>query len=405
MEGKENKLYTQYEIRELEARIESLERQHAEEMLIQRKVLAELKSLREELANTKGEPVAQIATTPVPVVAKPAPTTSKPAPVVAKTKQVQVNSNSVNRGPIPKNAVDKPCATVAQKSNKKEVNFENKFGKNLMGIIASVLIIVSLITFGGLIYRYLTDVVKVSIMYVISIALTAVGTYMIVKKQKSKLVFSAVAACGTIGIYITSLIGCFGFELYSKAILLVIIVLWLICVCIASKIASKMFIVIFNIGLVISIFLDASGSTSYMWDIIGYFIGISIMYILHKSAEFKKDMPFLLQIPLVTICFYSFNTCNIQTKVIMCIFNLAVIFVSNFLYDLEYLSDAEGNTSRALWYVATLFSYGAAALFAFNTHNDYLRFAFFVVSVVISLIYYNKYSKRDTVTFTKNLCK
>lgn len=436
-ENSEGRYVTAQELAEIRQRIEVLEKQHVEDVRNQKSVYQELKRLREELETVKGKPVARAEMRRQSVSAmkenvadkRKAKTIPVPTPVyneidqrivnteqTAKTKQfastqeaVSIDQTVWERPPVieaesepiiaeQQNAVNRANATVAQGRNKKKKDFENKFGKNFMGIIASILIIVSIISFGSLIYRYLTDVVKISIMYTISIALTVLGTYMIVKKNRSKLIFSAVAACGTVGIYVTALIGCFGFDLYPKVVLLIIIAIWLVCVCIASKVASRMFLYIFNVGLIISVFLDASKSSNFLWDVAGYFVGITVLYIVHRSSQFKKDLMFFLQIPVITIIFYLNNACNFPTRVLMCALNLLVIIVCNLLYDLEYLSDAEGKVARILWYVSTVFSYGAALMLAYVARAEIVKILFMAVSIAICVMYHFKYSKRDRVT-------
>ena len=59
--------------------------------------------------------------------------------------------------------------------NKKNKNMEQTVGKFLMGILASVLILFSLILFGGLIYRAIPDAVKVGIMFTVSAVIAGVG--------------------------------------------------------------------------------------------------------------------------------------------------------------------------------------------------------------------------------------
>ena len=55
-----------------------------------------------------------------------------------------------------------------QKDNAKQ-NIEAKLGKNVMAIAASILVLISLISFGKLILPYITDSVKYAVMLIISL--------------------------------------------------------------------------------------------------------------------------------------------------------------------------------------------------------------------------------------------
>ena len=381
------------EIERLKERVNELERQQEINALFKKNVVAKLQNVVDDLKVIKGEKVTHSQAVPVH---KPTAQTVSPRQVEKPTAQTVLSPGQVQK-PAAQTVSPKQISKPVRIENK---DFEKKFGKNIMGIIASVLIIVSLISFGGLVYKYLTDVTKMAIMYIISTALTVVGIVMMKKKEKAKLVFSALAACGTIGIYITSFIGCFVFEMYDKPVLLILVCIWLILTCIASKFSSGMFVYIFNIGLVISAFLDASGSSNFMWDVIGYFIGITALYLIHRRMDFKKDFLYFAQIPVITLIFYSFKNCNLSTQIIMAVFNIVVLFADNLLYSVDKFDENEGNFAKVWWYISTILSYSCAALFIYQTEIISLKYAFLAVIVIVMVLYHLKYNKSDSLTNT-----
>ena len=189
--------------------------------------------------------------------------------------------------------------------NKKNKNMEQTVGKYLMGILASVLILFSLILFGGLIYRAIPDAVKVGIMFTVSAVIAGVGIMKMKKGSKYDVLFAALAGCGVSAIYISALITCFTYEVISRMTLLVILVLWLVSTGFLAREKSRMFAYICNVGLIISSMLVLVQWQETYLGILVYAVGVVLLF-LTSDRSYKTNIYLFLQVPVIQFLFGFF---------------------------------------------------------------------------------------------------
>ena len=135
-------------------------------------------------------------------------------------------NNTVTNKVVPQQNNDTSVGNIVVTNNKvtkSNENLEKQIGKNVMGIAASILVLVSIILFGGLIIPFMTPMMKFVLMYMISIAFTVVGILFMKRESKYYTLFSAIAAVGISGCYITDLIGCMGLGVINELLLLILI--------------------------------------------------------------------------------------------------------------------------------------------------------------------------------------
>ena len=166
--------------------------------------ISEIKKSQEEEKIQQTQPVQpSIYTQPVyqkpvytqptynkPVAPQPVQQPVEPQPVqpVQKPSESQAVFSQVN---IP-SAVNVSDAQ-GRDTSKKGIFTESWIGSHLMGIAASILIFISLVLFAKLLIPYLSDVVKVGLMFTGSILLTGIGFYFHKKKPENSF-FSALFA-------------------------------------------------------------------------------------------------------------------------------------------------------------------------------------------------------------------
>lgn len=275
--------------------------------------------LEQEVTRLKLEPAQ-------PIKARPVSGHNQPA---APTVTQRVDTRTVASRPTPKKPYE-----AKKVVNKEKGDIENRIGKNLMAIIASVLILFSIILFGGLILPYITDGVRYGIMLLVSIAFAVAGIRFMDKQSKFYGLFSAMAALGVSGFYITNLIAYFGFEIINSIVLMALIVIWLIVTIILCKIKSKMFLIISNIGLVVaSILATANWSAMYI-GVFVYIVGIIVLYLLNKSEDYNKDAYVFLQVPVMLGIFADYYRENWQIIIFVVIASLVYI-LPQFLYTIR----------------------------------------------------------------------
>ena len=127
----------------------------------------------------------------------------------------------------PKPPADAPVADTAQQSKSRD--YEKLFGRNFMGIFASVLIFISLIIFATLMLPYLTDTIKLIGLYVISFAILAAG-YIPAKKNRTNKFFTALIGCGIGSLYISLLLSDLYFKVIGDMTLYILILIWAVLV-------------------------------------------------------------------------------------------------------------------------------------------------------------------------------
>lgn len=136
----------------------------------------------------------------------------------------------------------------------KRADLEKTIGKSVMGICASVLIFISLISFAVLILPYLSNAVKMTLMYAVSLIFTVAGILLLGKDRNNKL-FLSLAGCGTGALYISLFMSCFYFKAMNDTALYVCIFCWSVLVCVLSRLRSGIFLIIGQIGIALSILL------------------------------------------------------------------------------------------------------------------------------------------------------
>lgn len=194
---------------------------------------------------------------------------------------------------------------IQKPKEKKEKDFERTIGKSVMGIAASILIFISIILFATLLYPYLNDTIKLIGMYGISAVFTGFGLYKL-KSDKNNKFFLSLSGCGIGAIYISLLLTNIYFKLINEITLYILLLIWTIVTCYLSKQKSKLFQIIGEIGILISIIFGSVycvdiESIGYMIVLILYFFITSGVYLY---AHFDKDIK-------GNLLHYIFNTISL----------------------------------------------------------------------------------------------
>lgn len=131
--------------------------------------------------------------------------------------------------PIQRNA---PPSTIS-KPPKQSTNMENMVGKNVIGIVATILIFIGIIAFGTLVFTSLTDGIKIFSMFFASFAVSAFGLW---REKKNPSVFTnCLSGCGIGMIFISIFITHLYFGAINDIVTFVLVFLWSIAVSVISK--------------------------------------------------------------------------------------------------------------------------------------------------------------------------
>ncbi|MGL6199486.1 MAG: hypothetical protein ACRC3H_11200 [Lachnospiraceae bacterium] len=157
-----------------------------------------------------------------------------------------------------------PKNNPASKPEQEEVRLEKYFGKNIMGIIASLLIFIALISFAILIYDKITDLIKCCGMYLLSIGLGFTGFWFGRKKRNPFTI--SLLSCGVGGIYISIIATHLVFHYISGIMIYVLLFIWVSGLMLLKEKLQyqKLFRIICQLGVLFSLFLAYADTISIL---------------------------------------------------------------------------------------------------------------------------------------------
>lgn len=142
-------------------------------------------------------------------------------------------------------------------------NLEDIFGRNLMGIFASVLIFIGMILFGMVIIPKLSDETKIFCMYLVSFSVIAVGMACMRKSPANKF-FISLTGLGTGGLFISLIMSNVYFHLFGDLMTYILLLFWAAGTILLSKFEKNLsgmepqinvFEIIGQLGVMISVIL------------------------------------------------------------------------------------------------------------------------------------------------------
>ncbi len=199
--------------------------------------------------------------------------------------------NAVNNMQPMSSAQSSATEIPSYNSGKRIINTEAMLGKNIMGIAASVLIFISFILFAVLMVPLLTDSIKVVLMLTVSLGITAFGLIMWFRKERKSTFFLSLSACGVGAVYISLFMCNAYFHIINDIVLYLLILMWGAGVLVLSKYKQRLFEIIGESGILISIIFGCamcvkeSDGTMLMILTIYSIIGIAAFLTLRIKDE------------------------------------------------------------------------------------------------------------------------
>lgn len=172
----------------------------------------------------------------------------------------------------------------------KDTNLEKTVGSSLMGILASGLIFISLILFATVFLPYMTNGVKLAGCYLLSFGLIGFSLFKLQKKQENKF-FLILSGCGVGALYITLLLTNMYFKYINDMTLFALIAVWVGFVCYLSKVKNKVFHIIGQLGVTISIMfgcvlcVDTDDFAKFVTLSLFYVVAYGALYATHWEKE------------------------------------------------------------------------------------------------------------------------
>ncbi|MDD6798315.1 MAG: DUF2339 domain-containing protein [Clostridia bacterium] len=225
-------------------------------------------------------------------------------------------------------------------------NVENKIGTS-MGIIASILVFISIVLFVTLVYSSLTDVIKVICIFTFSFAVLAAGTFMMHKKMN---VFTmSVTGCGMGSVFLSLFVTHVYFGMIDKFVLYLLIMLWAGLVYFFFSKKSYAFKVIGQSGITISVLFGcyslnmAYAGTKDWWSqyifLFAFFIIISVFYLLVKRENTVQKAAPLVILDYISVTALAATGINNTSSGIFTIVIVTALYMFFLLYAYVFMAE------------------------------------------------------------------
>lgn len=230
-----------------------------------------------------------------------------------------VSGNHQSEMPVthsPQRVTDVSRRSMAENKKEKSASedLEKKFGKTVMGIVASVLIFISIVLFATLLIPALNDTIKMVVTYVVSFAMCGFGWWKLHKNQENRF-YLALTGCGMGAIYISLLLSNIYFKMLSDIPLYLMIAVWAVGICFLSKYNHILFQIIGQMGVVISMIFGTilcvidGDAGKFTVLLIYYMVTSGVLYGTHYKKEFCGNL-----------CAHLANLINLFVLFIGCVF-------------------------------------------------------------------------------------
>ncbi|WP_026503777.1 hypothetical protein [Butyrivibrio sp. NC3005] len=127
-------------------------------------------------------------------------------------------------------------------------------GSNLMGILASFLIIAAFIMFAKALIPHMDEAIKMFIMYMVSIIIFATG-FVLHRKYNNMAVFTGIEVCGAGAVYVSLIVSKTYFHAINDVVLYVLLLAWGISILLVDKSSKIALGYAGNVGFILSMLL------------------------------------------------------------------------------------------------------------------------------------------------------
>lgn len=137
-------------------------------------------------------------------------------------------------------------------------SLERVVGRGVVGIVASVLVFLSLVFLGLLALPLLPDSAKITLMYAVSFALAGGGV--LLSRRRPNAFTLALAGCGFGSLFLSIVLTHFTFHAINDIVALCLLLVWLLgCLALAKRTGAPLYFVIAQIGMAISLCIAYAG--------------------------------------------------------------------------------------------------------------------------------------------------
>ncbi|MDR1183957.1 MAG: DUF2339 domain-containing protein [Coriobacteriales bacterium] len=203
---------------------------------------------------------SQLATFPPPIPQQPISQPGIPQPAVSQPAAPQhvVPPSTTLPPPIPQQPISqqltplRPISQPVPQQSVAQTSLETLFGRNVIGIIASVLVFLGLVFLGFLVVPLFTDALKIIALFLLSAVLSGVG--FILNRKYNNNFTKALLGTGCGAFFISIMLTHLWFHVFSDLVALALLLAWLILCFILTKATQSLLVaIITHVGMVISV--------------------------------------------------------------------------------------------------------------------------------------------------------
>ena len=189
----------------------------------------------------------------------------------------------------------RPVAAQAgyqQASGKQDL--EKTIGRAILPVCAAGLIFLSLVFFAMLVLPYLSQGVKMVLMYTVSAAITLAGGILVAHDRRNK-AFLGLLGCGMGAWYLSLFLSDFYFRAINDGILYLGLLVWAVVLCVLSRLRSNLFLIIGQIGVGISLILGVlmcnwtEDAERFLILSIYYAVTQTVFFVSHLRREYYRN--------------------------------------------------------------------------------------------------------------------
>ena len=189
----------------------------------------------------------------------------------------------------------RPVAAQAgyqQASGKQDL--EKTIGRAILPVCAAGLIFLSLVFFAMLVLPYLSQGVKMVLMYTVSAAITLAGGILVAHDRRNK-AFLGLLGCGMGAWYLSLFLSDFYFHAINDGILYLGLLVWAVVLCVLSRLRSNLFLIIGQIGVGISLILGVlmcnwtEDAERFLILSIYYAVTQTVFFVSHLRREYYRN--------------------------------------------------------------------------------------------------------------------
>lgn len=286
-------------------------------------------------------------------------------------------------------------------NNLKKSTFEATIGKNIMGILASVLIFAGLTLFATAVSDYISDGVKLGVIVMVSMALFIVG--LVGKRKKKNAFFMSLAGCGIGAVFISIFLAYGYFHMIEMVALYVLLAVWSIAVALIGGEDSSLFRIAGQTGIIVSLIFGvsqlgvSSDADRMIWTsvLVIFFILVSVAYLFidHKNRTISYQIELISDV-VATVFLYGAiigveqDLGRIILYSIVSIYSLAILAV----YSRHFVNGHTSNIWVVYASVATVITSGSAVVFYIWDFRPHIIYSVIALLFILGIVVINQVS-------------